>query len=600
MAARKPMFMNAEGFSEEMAIADSITLGGLTMGGNILMGTNKVTGAADATADQDLVTKSQLDSAVISGGIVKEALWAAAQLDNTDGINALGGLFFDAIPAVGDQVTFKNGTLTRTYDFVVNQGAESLATDVSIETDAATAMARLVLRVNADAANTQWDLAVNTGHTTTNSTVVTVIERASAAGDSTSRIYGNTWATPADFNVIEFADAGVPRLDYTDNSITVAQAANADPGNGRFGLRRIVAALTDGEIHLVLDTDQQWSWDADVTQWNLLSSGLLPDATSGSGGGIKGKITVDSDFGLLVSSGILKIALTATVNPGLEFDATDKGLAVNPDTDAGIEVTAGGVAIDLAASNPGLQFSTGDLAVLPNTSAGIEVTASGIGIDLAATNPALGFDGSGDLEVLVVTAGGIEKAATGLQIKLDNTPNATLSLSSSGIKVIGVPALFTIAGTAVSANVTATNLGILTAGVASDADALHTHHNIAQAQRVERDDLNAAENLAGGDPVYWSANDQYGKGDAGVDAKSRVIGVNVGAVTTGNPATVVSEGEAAGVGGAWTVNDVIYLADTGGLTNTRPAASKRIIVMGYAMNANDLWVDIRDYGKRAA
>lgn len=39
MAERKPLFMSADGWSEEMAQADSLTLGGLTMGGAIATGT---------------------------------------------------------------------------------------------------------------------------------------------------------------------------------------------------------------------------------------------------------------------------------------------------------------------------------------------------------------------------------------------------------------------------------------------------------------------------------------------------------------------------------------------------------------------------------
>ena len=44
MAERKPLYMSSEGFHVEMPITDSITLGGLTMGGNIVMATNLITG----------------------------------------------------------------------------------------------------------------------------------------------------------------------------------------------------------------------------------------------------------------------------------------------------------------------------------------------------------------------------------------------------------------------------------------------------------------------------------------------------------------------------------------------------------------------------
>lgn len=200
MAERKPLFMSADGWSEEMAQADSLTLGGLTMGGAIAMGTNKITGLGSATADgdalafgqtganlaglsidtssltmggqkitglangspasQDAVTVAQMEAAITTGASFKEPVHVHSQLVNggtgVGGIRAAELIKFAAQPAVGDTITLKNGTLTRTYTFVANQGAEALATDVSIESSADTAMARFMTRVLADSGNTEW------------------------------------------------------------------------------------------------------------------------------------------------------------------------------------------------------------------------------------------------------------------------------------------------------------------------------------------------------------------------------------------------------------------------------------------------------------
>lgn len=61
MAERKLVFLGAEGFPEEQTTTDTATFGGLTLGGDIAMGTNKVTGLADGTAAADAVNKGQLD-----------------------------------------------------------------------------------------------------------------------------------------------------------------------------------------------------------------------------------------------------------------------------------------------------------------------------------------------------------------------------------------------------------------------------------------------------------------------------------------------------------------------------------------------------------
>lgn len=592
MALRKPLFMSSEGFSEEMLATDSLQLGGLTMSGNIAMGNNKITGLGPGTVGTDAVTKQQLDDAVITGGTVKELLACEQQLNDTDGINALEFLFFAAQPVAGDTVTLKNGTLTRTYTFVANQGAEVTGTDVSIESSAATAMQRLVTRATADAGNTQWDLHWDpTEHTDINAGgVIGVVEKASASGASDSRIYG-TFGTQANLKVVEYASGTAPTVFIDYSSTTSATASTSDPGYGRFGLRRQAAALDDGEIHFVLSNDSQYAWDGDAQQWNILSgSGSIPDATSASGGGVKGKVTADSDKGLVITSGVM-------------------------------------------------------------------------------------------------------------EVKIDDTPD-TLDVDADGLKVVGLPSQFKINGTQVSANVTATNLGTLTAGSSSDAQSLHTHGNLSptshthsqlhdrqhdiestsdhsltgattgevlratgattfafqqlshsdlggvgandhhnqqhtltgsdhtvsglttghiltatgattfgfaapapadEAKKVEGTYNTATDATANGDPVYWNGVNTLGKARADTDSKSRVMGViRTGGGAAPTAVEVVSLGLCAGVLSAANPNDNYFLQATGGIANTLPSAGNRIIRVGWAANNTDLWVALHDYGKRAA
>lgn len=59
--------------------------------------------------------------------------------------------------------------------------------------------------------------------------------------------------------------------------------------------------------------------DADnITQLNG-GGGVVPTATSGAGGGIQGKLTTDSDYGLVITAGVLTFSLSST--GGLEFAA---------------------------------------------------------------------------------------------------------------------------------------------------------------------------------------------------------------------------------------------------------------------------------------
>jgi len=288
-----------------------------------------------------------------------------------------------------------------------------------------------------------------------------------------------------------------------------------------------------------------------------LRTGLQPGA---SGGGIQGKVTADEDYGLVIVGGVLRIDLASAGagTGGLEFDGSGD-LQVNADTTAGTELTSNGVAIDLAATNPGLTFESGDLAVQVSGSQGIIRTASGIAIEI------------------------------------DDTPD-TLDVDADGLKVVGLPSLFKVNDTAVGATVTAPNLDTLTDG--SNADALHSH----AAGGSIGDDYNVDSAVAVGDPVYWtSTGDRISPADAATLATTKPFAVATTAqATVGNPATCIAIGIAASVFVGATPGTRYYLASGGGLTATRPTGSgNRVIQMGFAKNSTDLWVEIQDYGRVA-
>jgi hypothetical protein len=209
------------------------------------------------------------------------------------------------------------------------------------------------------------------------------------------------------------------------------------------------------------------------------------------------------------------------------------------------------------------------------------------GLQLAGTAGAKG------LAFLPDPAGPLTVTAAGADVLLDGS---TLSKSGTGLKVLGLPALFTIAGTAVGATVTAPNLDDLTDG--SNADLLHSHAKIKKVAA----DIAVAEAIAKADAVYWSAtNDRVGKARADNDAKSRVIGVSeVTQNTVGNPATIVAVGEILGAISTATAGTPYYLQATGGIGTALPTGNTRVILCGYAMNATDLWVHVVDYGKKLA
>jgi hypothetical protein len=210
----------------------------------------------------------------------------------------------------------------------------------------------------------------------------------------------------------------------------------------------------------------------------------------------------------------------------------------------------------------GLSNTSGSIKVELDTDADLQSAGAGGG------SSGLEFDvntAAGQLRVAVSATGSINRLADGIGLELDPTANTAgnnFSLSSS-----------------------ATGLTVL------------------RAPKTEANYI-ANEAIAVGDPVAWAAgvNDKLAKGRADTDAKSRIVGIaRTAATALDDTLAIVSEGPAVGVIAGATAGDPYYLQDTGGVgTFASITAGKRVIRLGFAKNATDLFVDIMDLGKKAA
>jgi hypothetical protein len=131
----------------------------------------------------------------------------------------------------------------------------------------------------------------------------------------------------------------------------------------------------------------------------------------------------------------LVIKPTLSVQAGNGIAVGVSGVAVKAKGSAGTAATAGGLAVDTAglalslATNPGLSVASG-LAVLANTGStpatgvagGIDVGASGLGVSLAATNN--GLQSTSGLAVRLQSSGGIAFDVAGA-LKIDTTAALT-------------------------------------------------------------------------------------------------------------------------------------------------------------------------------
>lgn len=237
----------------------------------------------------------------------------------------------------------------------------------------------------------------------------------------------------------------------------------------------------------------------------------------------------------------------------------------------------------------GLINNTGTIDVELDTAAAAQTAGSGGG------SSGLEFDASGvggKLRAAVHATAGLERTASGLGARLNGT---TLQSAAGGLSVKGLPLSFEINAVAVSASFTAANATTLVDG--SSADALHIHGSATFNVPVD-------EAVVVADPlVSGTTNDRVQKGRADTDAKAYVLGIaETAQATIGNNTRMVRNGVAAGVVAGATIGERFYLAATGGLTaaNTPPGAGNRVILVGIAKNATDLWMDIIDFGKKAS
>ena len=265
------------------------------------------------------------------------------------------------------------------------------------------------------------------------------------------------------------------------------------------------------------------------------------------------------------SANTLAVALQA--NSGLQF--TGANLDTLLVSTGGLQKGAGGLSI-LVQANTGLATSASGLAGVANAAQGMVVGASGFGVNLAST------------------AGGLQFSSNALAVLLEAS-NPTLQVNGSnqlGVKYDATQGMGTGAGglKVVPDGTTITFNGSGQLQV-SKAPADEINYNVDSA-------------VSAGQPVYFTGTGSRIAASDGTDAKAKVLGVTRTAqAVVGSPAAVVFQGPCPGVLTGATPGAAYYLAAAGGLTTSPPAAGNHLVLIGYAINATDLFVMINRFGK---
>lgn len=292
-----------------------------------------------------------------------------------------------------------------------------------------------------------------------------------------------------------------------------------------------------------------------------LDNGIYSVTSLGDGVGTSFVLTrtTDADQNAEVTAGMFTFVTEGTAN-------ADTGWVLITNDPIVVDTTA--LQFSQFSSSTALTFDAGLIKTGSSVSVELHTAADAQGVGADGGTSGLEFDvtgAAGKLRVRVGTTGAINRGADGLIIEIDplaNTAgsNPTVATTAAGLKV-------------------------------------------SRSPKTE-DNYTANEAIAVGDPVAWAAgvNDKLAKGRADLDAKARIVGIaRTAAAVLNDTLAIVSEGPATGVLTGATAGDPFFLLDTGGVgTFAAITAGKRVIRVGYAKNATDLFVDIADLGKKAA
>ena len=404
------------------------------VGGQFSFGSKVLGNAGTPVVSTDLTTKGYVDSAiataVISGGTVKQSVLTAGQLSSSNGISAAAIFYLTAVAGAGDTFILKNSSGTETYTFSASAGVFTPATGAN----AGASMSSLAARINTDSA--YWSAiyeAPNLAEVNSGGGSIVIYEKTTASGASSSRVYG-VFAAPSTAKVVSFNS-------LYEYNITLAIASHVitmpstDPSGTQFGFRTTLSNLVAGEIHYVQDTDVLSSWDASASVWYTLASGVIPSATSGAGGGIQGKLTADSNFGLSIAAGVLKVQ---TDSASLGFSSGNLTVILDGSTlsksGSGLKVAAGGITnteINSSALGNGLTGGSGTaLSVVPGD--GISVSGAGVA---ANYNAAMTNDNGSAItagQIVYESAAGHVNLASASVSNLYNLPIYVVTAASIG------------------------------------------------------------------------------------------------------------------------------------------------------------------------
>jgi hypothetical protein len=487
---------------------------------------------ANATADTSAPgwgqVKSYVAAQVVAGGTIKQQLLSQQQLSDALGIIPGTVVYISVNPVADETITLKDAANnTETWTF---KASRSGANEVTIGANAAATTSNLTAAIMLDSAfwKSYYDVS----------------QLDSIYPNGLAGIYRNSVTTPAfkvwtsGGTIAGFVADYHTTLEYKSDA-TIIALPTAEPGTAVSGIFTAKASLSNGEIHNCIAEDKLRSWNADFNngagEWFTMSEGVIPVATSGSGGSTLGKATFDSDKGVEITGiGVVKAKID---NSTTAFDGTGN-----------IIVKAAGITeTQLAASVAGAGLAGGagtalsvnvDGSTIEVTTDTLNVKAAGITeTQLAASVAGAGLAGGAGTALSVNVDGStLEITTDTLNIKAAGVTETQLAASVAGAGLAGG------AGTALSVNVDGSTLEITTDTLNVKAAGI-TETQIAASV--------AGAGLAGGAGTALSVNVD----GSTIEITTDTLNVKAAGITeTQLAASVAGAGLAGGAGTALSVN----------------------------------------------
>lgn len=602
MAIRKFIFFNGtEGYSQEQASNDELSLGKVTLSGVSGVALD-VSGALISNLGAPVSANDAARKAYVDSGIAAEA---SARQGAVDGLQAAidGEIQARTLADAALQGEIDAEELSRV------QAVSALTTAIQSEAQTrANAISGVQTALSQEAtaradADTALQGAIN------NEAALRDLADQTITGNLSGEVQARITADNLITSGYQQADAALESaltdaFEAADAQVVAQLQAYADSLQAGFSVKAPVKAIATSNITLA--GIQAIDGVTPVAGDRVLVAGQ----TAGQDNGIylvaSGSWTRATDAD---SSTEVKDGMSVFVEQGTEFHDSTWVLVTNNDITLGTtalefvrfsglgQVTAGDglgksgndIFVKVGA---GMRLANDEVTLKADTTYGLSVDASaGLRVDLA-NGKGLEFS-AGDIAVKLKSDAGIQfDGATGaLDLKLANSTR--LVKSAEGLDVVGLPSEFKINNSPVSPNFTAAATAFLVGGPYVDSHYLHNHSVVAG-------NWTANAELQTQKAVYVGADGKVAVASCSNAATARVIGINRANYNSSQSPNVITHGRCQGFS-ALTAGATYFLGANGSpVEYSALVAGDRVVRLGYGASASELFVSIQDLGQKAA